>query len=247
MLENSIKDVIGKKLEDGTIEKLVAEQLEKGVLNALDSLFRSYGDVTKVIEDKIKSVMVPYLEEYDYSEYIVKLDSVLLDVLKNCALDNKKMLTNSKELMLPEDRKTIKASELFDIWCKYVAKEVDTTDLEIDYDDGPTYEPVTVRLDVDYNNERSWSLFEHANLILECEHDEEMNFAIPISHYKNDKKENQWSISSDQVKDISSLRHINDFRILLMRLDQAGTKLIMDTDSECDDITPEKEPEATYE
>lgn len=28
-LENSIKDVITKKLEDGTVEKLVSEQLEK--------------------------------------------------------------------------------------------------------------------------------------------------------------------------------------------------------------------------
>ena len=28
-LENSIKDVITKKLEDGTVEKIVAEQLEK--------------------------------------------------------------------------------------------------------------------------------------------------------------------------------------------------------------------------
>lgn len=75
-LENSIKDVIANKLEDGTVEKLVSEQLEKGVTNALDNLFRSYGDITKVIEEKVKSVMVPYLVSYDYSQYIVKLDSV---------------------------------------------------------------------------------------------------------------------------------------------------------------------------
>ncbi|WP_094603439.1 hypothetical protein [Sporomusa silvacetica] len=247
MLENSIKDVIGKKLEDGTIEKLVAEQLEKGVLNALDSLFRSYGDVTKVIEDKIKSVMVPYLEGYDYSKYIVKLDSVLVEVLENCALDNKKMLTNFKELMLPEERKTIKASELYDIWCKYVAKEVETNGLEIDYDDGPTYTPVEVTLNVDYDNDRSWSSFNYATLVFECEHDEEMNFAIRLNRWTGDKEEDQWGIGYDKVKDIASLRRLNDFEILLMRLDQAGTKLIMDTDSESDEITPEEEPEATYE
>ncbi|SUA70143.1 hypothetical protein [Paenibacillus polymyxa] len=74
-LENSIKDVISKKLEDGTVEKLIEQQLEKGVVNALENLFRSYGDVTKIIEEKVKSVMVPYLESYDYSKYIIKLDS----------------------------------------------------------------------------------------------------------------------------------------------------------------------------
>lgn len=28
-LENSIKDVIAKKLEDGTVERVIAEELEK--------------------------------------------------------------------------------------------------------------------------------------------------------------------------------------------------------------------------
>ena len=100
-LENSIKDVISKKLEDGSIEKLVEEQLEKGVSNALSSLFSGYGDVTKVIEKQVKSVMIPYLSQYDYSNYIVKLDSILVDVLKASSLENKKMLENFKDLMLP--------------------------------------------------------------------------------------------------------------------------------------------------
>lgn len=89
-LEDSIKNTIEKKLEDGTVEKLIAEQFENGIANALDSLFRSYGDVTKIIEKKVKEVMVPYLESYDYSDYILKLDSVLVDVLQNTAMENKK-------------------------------------------------------------------------------------------------------------------------------------------------------------
>src|SRR5690606_29777527 len=117
-LENSIKDVISKKLVDGTVEKLVEEHLQKGVTKALENLFSSYGDVTKVIEEQVKSVMVPYLENYDYSEYITKLDSVLVDVLKNTALENKKLLTNFRELMVHEERKEIKITELFEEWKK---------------------------------------------------------------------------------------------------------------------------------
>jgi hypothetical protein len=244
-LENSIKDVIGKKLEDGSIEKLIEEQLEKGVKNALDSLFGRCGDVTEVIEKQVKSVMIPYLERYDYSKYIVKLDSVLVDVLKASSLENKKMLENFKELMLLEDRKTIKTSELFEIWGKYVAENVETDGLEVDFDDRPTYEYVEITLDVNYDDKRSWSSFQYATLALECEHDDKMNFALRISHYDGDK-ENTWDISYDYVKDVGSIRHLNSFEILLMRLSQAGTKLIMDTDSESDDIIPEKEPEASF-
>lgn len=248
-LENSIKDVITKKLEDGSVEKLIEEQLEKGVSNALSSLFGSYGDVTKVIEKQVKSVMVPYLEHYDYSNYIVKLDSVLVEVLKKSSLDNKKMLENFKALLLPEERKTIKVSELFDIWSKYVAEEVETSGLEVNCDDGdPTYETVEITLDVEHDSDskRSWSCFDYATVIFECDHDEKMNFSIRISKYNNSKDEG-WDIEYRSEKGISSLRYLNDFEILLMRLSQAGTKLIIDENSINDEIMPEKEPEATFD
>lgn len=245
-IENSIKDVISTKLEDGTIEKLIGEQLEKGVINALDSLFRSYGDVTKVIEEKVKSVMVPYLEQYDYSKYIVKLDSVLVDVLKSASLENKKLLTNFKDLMQVEEKmKSIKLSELYEKWMDYVAKNVKTDDLEVQYDDGVSYESVDVRFEVDYNESRKWGSFEYAVLTFECEHDEEMNFTISLSKY-NKGSDKGWDIRYDQEHNLKSLRHINEFEILLMKLSQNYTTLIIDEDSGSDDVRPEAEPEATF-
>lgn len=244
-LENSIKDVITQKLEDGTVEKLVAEYLEKGVKNALDGLFRSYGDVTKVIEEKVKSVMIPYLENYNYSQYITKLDSILVDVLKGSALENKKLLENFKELMISEERKVIKVSELFSMWKDYVSKNVDTSDLEVVYDDGVSYQNVDVRLDVDYNEERSWSSLEHAVLAFECEQDEKMNFEIPISRWK-DRKEKTWDINFNGTYDLKSIRRLDDFTIQLMKLSQAYTEVELDTDYESDDVEVEAEPEASF-
>ena len=43
-LEQKITDVINKKLEEGIVEKLIAEQLEAGITNALKSLLGGYGD-----------------------------------------------------------------------------------------------------------------------------------------------------------------------------------------------------------
>ncbi|WP_375104625.1 hypothetical protein ACDZ28_10660 [Paenibacillus sp. RS8] len=245
-LENSIKDVITKKLEDGTVEKLIEQQLEKGVANALDSLFRSYGDVTKVIEDKVKSVMIPFLETYDYSKYIVKLDSVLVDVLQSSALENKKLLENFKDLMIPEELKTIKVTELFERWMLHVAENVETDELEVCYEDGPpSYEYVDVRFEVEYNEERSWSSMKHAVLVFECEHDEKMNYEIRIHTWpKYDK--GVWTIERNSIHDIKSLRHLDKFEMFLMKLQQNGTKLILDSDGESDEVEPEAEPEATF-
>ena len=244
-LENSIKDVITKKLEDGMIEKLIAEQLENGVKNALKDLLGSYGDVTKVIEKQIKSVMIPYLESYDYSGYITKLNSVLVDLLQNTALENKKLLENFKDLMLPEKLETINVTELFERWKKYVEKNVETNGLEVCYEDGPSYEYVDVSFEVDYNEERSWSDMKHAVLVFECEHDKEMNYEIKIHTWPKYDKE-KWTIEYRTVHDLASLRHLDEFSVLLMKLHQNGTKLILDSDGENDEIEPEAKPEPSF-
>jgi len=245
-LENSIKDVMSAKLEDGTIEKLIGEELEKGIVKALDSLLGSYGDVTKVIEKQIKEVMVPYLEGYDYSKYIVKLDSVLVDVLKNSALENRKMLENFKGLMIVDKKvESMKVSEIFKIWSKYVAKNVEISGLEVEYDCGVSYQAVEVSFDVENDDRRSWESFQYATLVFECEHDEKMNFAIRLSRYSNDKNKN-WDMSYIKSHDIRSLRYLNEFEILLMKLDQSNVKIELDKTSGNDDITPDAEPEASY-
>ncbi|QDX94621.1 hypothetical protein EEL30_21505 [Brevibacillus laterosporus] len=245
-IEQSIKDVISKKLEDGTVEKLIEEQLEKGINNALNSLFGSYGDVTKVIEKKVKSVMIPYLESYDYSEYIVKLDSVLTDVLKHSALENKKLLTNFKSLIEPsEHEKSLKVTDLYERWMDYVAKNVNTDDLKIDYDDGVSYEYIDVRFEVDYNENRNWDIYEYAVLSFECEQDKEMNFSIRLSRWK-EGSDKGWNMNFDSVHELSSLRHLKEFEIQLMKLAQNHTKIILDKDYDQDVIQPEAEPEATY-
>lgn len=241
-LENSIKDVISKKIEDGIIEKLISEQLEKGINNALENMFRSYGDVTKLIEEKIKSVMVPYLGSYDYSDYILKLDTILVEILKNTVLDNKQILENFKDLMLPEEIKEIKVSDIFSKWMEYVAKKVNTSGLEVEFDDGPEYEYVDVTMEVVYDEERSWSNFKYATIVLECEHDEDLNREIRISQFMS----YGWEINAGPIANISSLRRIDEFSILLMRLAQSGTKIIIDEDYAEEGVRPDEEPEASF-
>lgn len=245
-LENSIKDVISKKLEDGTVEKLVEEHLEKGVSKALESLFSSYGDVTKVIEEKVKSVMVPYLEGYDYSDFITKLDTVLVEILQSSTIENKKLLGNFKALMMDDGQESIKVSELFDHYIKYVSREVDTDDLEVNYDDGVSYEPVSVEFDVQHDVKYDWSSFKYANLVFTCDHDEEhMNFALQLSKYDHDREEG-WEVRYDREPSIKSLRYLNEFELLLIRLSQHDTRIILDDESDSEEVTPEKEPEASF-
>ena len=244
-LESSINDVIQEKLQDGTIEKLVAEQLEIGVKKALDSLFGSFGCATKEIEKQLKSVMLPYLEKYDYSAYITKLDSVLVDVLKAATVENRVLLGNFKELLSPEQMKEITVTQLFNVWIKHVEEHVEVDGLEIDLDDTPSYEPVTVTFEIVENLERSWSVLSSSKLIFECEHDEEMNFEIPLSRFRSTSNTG-WDISYKTLPTINSLRHLSGFEIFLMRLTQNGTRLIVDESCGDGEAYPDAQPEASF-
>ena len=246
-LENNIKDIISKKLEDGTVEKLIEEQLEKGMNKALESLFGSYGDVTKVIEEKVKSVMIPYLENHDYSRYIVKLDSVLTEVIEKTTADNRKLLSNFKELMtIDTSIKVIKVSELFGKWCKYVEENVETDGLEVDYDDGPSYESVSVTYEFEETEKKDWSKYEKGRIVFECEHDNEMNFCIDLYRWDDIHKTNQWDFDAKTECSLSSLRHIDEFTLYIMSLKQANVKIEIDETDDSEGITPEKEPEASF-
>ena len=242
-LEAAIKSVIDEKMQDGTVERLIAENLEKGINKSMESLLGSWGDVTKVIEGKIKEVMLEQLSSYDYSEYVVKLDSVLTEILQHTALDHKKMLENFKDLMTHHDiPKVVKLSDIFAEWKRHVSKNVETGELEIDYDDEPSYENVEVTMEVEYEDKRSWSSFEYAKVVFECEKDEELNFELRISKFNN----YPWSLSLEMDTSINSLRYLDDFKIYLLKLCQNSAKIEIDDESLEDDVEVDAKPEPDY-
>lgn len=241
-MEKNLHDELEQQLDSGIVEKVLREKFEKCIGDVVEETFR-WGKVKKKIEEKIESAMVSYIERNDFSEYVVKLDSVLTEVVKNASADNAKLLKNFEHLMTPPEAGTIKSSELFEKWREYVAKNVETDGLEVNYDDGVSYEPVEVSLEVEFEEERSWSNFEYAALRFECEHDEKLNFEIRLNRWN---KKKHWNMNYCKDSNISSLRYLDDFSIYLMRLDQACVKLELDTDCEDDEVIPEKEPEPTF-
>lgn len=245
-LDQAILDIVKKKLEDGTATKIIEEEFVKGVQKAMGGLFSSYGDVTKVIESKIKEVMVPFLENHDYQEYIVKLDSVLQDVLKSTTLENKNLLENFKHLMASGGQEDMKVTDLFEMWKDFVCEKVDTNGLDIDYDDSPSYECVDVNYELEEGEEKSWTKYKSATIVFTCEHDEKMNVAIPI-HTWEDIFKDKWYMDYKTPNDIKGIRYLNEFEILLMKMTQFGSKIILDKTHDDDSIRPDAEPEATFE
>ncbi|MGY3748098.1 hypothetical protein ACWN8P_12640 [Vagococcus salmoninarum] len=241
-IEKNIEKTVSEFLKGGNIEVKVEEKLGEAIDKALNDLFGYGGDLKKLLENQINAAIVPAIERHDFSEYVTKLEPVLIKILQETTFENNKVLENFKGLAIADVPKDIKISEIFAEWCKYVAKEVNTDGLEVEYDDEPRYEYVACRFESVLEDGRSWSNFEHGIVRFECEKDESLNVEFNISKYRGDN----WDINLNRVDNLSSLQVLNDFDVYMMNLSNKRTKLILDCEYEEEEVLPDAEPEASF-
>lgn len=246
-MKEELLKIAQESLSDDEVSEIVKDKFKKAFADAVDSAF-SWGDVKDTIKSKITEVMVPYIEKRDFFEFLPKLDTVLTELVNSDAcIGNKQILENFKDLMTEPDVKEIKLTDLFSAWIKFCEKEIDTDNLEICYDDGVSYCPVECTMQYEEEDKPSWSSQQRAVITFENEHDEKLNVEIPISKWVWDSgKEEPYTLTSFSDIAISSLKNLDEFQLLLLRLARAGTAIVIDKDYESGDIYPEKEPEASF-
>lgn len=248
--DEDIRRIMDELMKDGTVDGIIREKVRKGFEDAIDSAFR-WGELKSAIEKRVKEVMVPCIEEYDMGDYIVKLDTVLTDIVNHTGLlDNKKILKNFQRLMSEPEEKEVTLGQIFEMYKKHVAKHMDTTGRAVDFDcDGPCYEAMGVTAGIDEEDDEPWRQFQYATLELEVdeeEQQEELNFSIRLVRWKGDK-EKGYEIIYGVPQSVSGLRSLSDFEIYLLRLSRAGARLLDDEKEDFDEVVAMKEPEPTYE
>ena len=246
-MKEELLKIAQESLSSDEVSDIVKEKFKNALASAVEDAFR-WGDAKHAIEDKVKEVMVPYIENYDFSEYLPKLDSVLTEIVNSdFCIGNKKILENFKKLMLEPEQGEIKLTDLFKAWVKQCEKDIDTDGLDIDYDDGVSYQSVDCEMRFELEDKPSWSSCQRAVITFENEHDEKLNVEIPVSKWIWDSgKEEPYTLSVYKDLMISSLRNLSEFDVLLLRLSRAGTAIIIDKESYYDYIQPEAEPEASF-
>lgn len=240
--EERIAKTVTEKLNDGTVEELVSDALTKALKDSIEEQFRWHGEAKKVVDEKVKEVMVPAIERLDLSKYTVKLDAVLTEVINSTNLvDNKEILGNFKDLMTEPDKDVISLKEVFEKYKEYVSKNVDTSDLKVYTDDGPTYQNVSARLET----ELTTSIFgrRYCDLIFECEDDAKLTKKI---HLYESESNRFHIVRFKRELDINSLRYVDEFDIFMMRLDRAFCDITDIMDMYDDGIEVEAEPEADW-
>ncbi len=245
-LEQVIQETIEKKLQEGIIEKAIGESIEKAVNAVFENMCGYGGEIRKTIKEKVESVMIPYLENHDYSEYILKLDTVLSDVLTRVTSDNRKILTNFATLMPVAKLENVSVEDIFEKWKEYVADHLERDNLEVCFDDEYSYYPVEVTCRLEDDTIRNWSSFKYKKIVMECEAQKDLNVTLELSRFGN--KEN-WNVRGIGEVTYQSLRLLNSFEVFVLSLQQAYTPIeIEDEYQEIEgEVDPKLEPECTVE
>jgi len=247
--EQKIADCVNEKLNDGTVERLIEEKLEKGVSDAISEAFGYGGAAKKLLVSKIEEVMVPVIEKHDFNQYLIKLDSVLTELVNNTSLvDNKVILDNFRRLMKPpvEDFKHFPLSNIYEAYQDYVSKNIDTDNLEVCTDDEPSYYDATTNMEIT-ERERRWfsSIGDEKIIKFTCDEDENMNCELRL---EKSSRDDTYRVDANSVNlDIHSLKNLSEFEILIQQLKRAYAKIEIDMgDSSGDCVEIEATPEASF-
>lgn len=240
--EERIAKAVTDKLNDGTVEELVSDAVTKALKSSIEEQFGWNGDTRKVIDEKVKKVMTPAIERVSLDDYVVKLDAILTEIINSTNLvDNKEILGNFKSLMTEPDKDVISLKDVLEKYKEYVSKNVDTSELEIFTGDGPRYQNVTAEVTVDTRDSIFGGRF--CNLVFKCEEDEKLTKVIHLY----ESRSNRFRITGFKSElDINSLRYVDEFDILMMRLDRAFCDITDIMEMHDDDVEVEAEPEASW-
>lgn len=230
-LEQNLKDCISKEIENGIIEKTITKNLEKCINDSINGLFGYSGVITKTIEKQIESVIIPYLEQYDFSSYLVALDAAMTDILNNCTLDNRTIMNNFKEYVSPLESETITLSEIWDVWCTQCSIKIDNDNVSnLDCDGGLIYCSFKV------TDTKNYLYFSDCKTVkFMCADDESLNVEFEL--IKSNRRDNGYDIDSPLTRaPIRSLRYANDLEILLMKLSTKHHPVIIDKKADSKEV-----------
>lgn len=248
--DEDIKRITEEVLSDGTVEEIIRTKIVKGFESAINDAFK-WGDLEKAIKERVKTVLVPFIETYNMDDYLVKMDTILTEIVKQSALvDNKELLEHFQFMMAVPEEKEIKLSELFKQYKKFVARNVETTGRHASFESGePEYDPIEVEFCFKEEEGRRWSYFRYATvdfMVDEEDQEDELYRTIRLTRYVNDRKEG-WEIRTDTHPDIYSLRYMDEFDLLLSKLQKADVRVIIDDEEDSDSVYPDEKPELTLE
>ena len=251
-LEQIIQESVTEVLSGDSFQTMVQEALQKEIKKSIENAFGYGGEAKKLLDSKIKEVIVPAIERHDFNNYLVKVENVLTDIVNSTNLvDNKVILDNFKDLMCEEELKLgteINITTIFEQWGSYVERTIEGHHLDARFDDGePYYAAIEVKMEVIPQDKYFSSIFDDVTVRFICEEDKDLNFEMKLYKYAN-KNEHYNILATTFSDNIADLRNLDEFEIFISKIKRAQCKVVVDKENDTMELTEfEAKPEWTLE
>lgn len=216
-MEKLITKVFEEKMKDGSIEKIINEKIDDFVKNSLNELFAYNGVIKKQMKEKLEEVMGNVLETSDFSKYVIKLQTLINEVLPETALvDYKRIAQNITEVCgtkQPNSFSSIKMSEIFKKYQEFIGKEtfnIDDIEDRINIDGSSV--SIDCKMELDDEKILKFTLSEE-----DVNNADEYQYLIKLDR----QKDNKYLISyynDFYQKRLSDLRYANSFELFILAL-----------------------------
>lgn len=254
-LDQAILNAVANQIQSPDFEKVIADAVQTKIKKAVEDIFSYNSDVNKLIQNKIKSLLVPSIEAFDMSKYAEKLEAVLDEILAQTTVaETGNLLRNFKGLMCCDVHETVTVSELFEKYNKFVASDIDTSKLDVIHEDGDPYyaSPIT-HVEVTIEKGGFFRKDENPDYIIDftCEEDPKLDrriraytsdYSVEVNGHKVGSP-----FSARHNINVADLRHMDSFELFTQAMYRRFSKIALDTLSEeCDDIEVEDTPEISF-
>lgn len=119
-IESLVQECLTKKLEDGTLERLVDNKIEEALGKVIDDTLNWCGDTYKLIKSKTAQVMSDAIERCNFADHTAKLSEVIDNAFENSSVHQYgRICKNIKELLDNDDVEFGKTINLDSIVSKY--------------------------------------------------------------------------------------------------------------------------------
>lgn len=231
-MEDLIKKVYEEKLQNGSIEKIINDEIDKMVKSTCTSLFEWNGIIKKQMEEKIKDVMSNVIEKTDFSNYTQKLIYIINNTLPNTALADYSKIgelienTCGKKALTYKD--TVKLSNLFKMYCEYIENETfyeSEFEHEIELDDeGDKTAYLDLNMEINPRTKNIKFYIDESDLD-----------PYTQRYYSFEVRKNNSTISIYCDKKVSNLSSISKFEMFLIMLSNNSVKI----DFDCENLRKE--------
>lgn len=220
-LTKEIIEEIDRQEKTGELQEKVRNNVNKLIEEVLKDLTDPWGSAYKTMKNKLEEIMCKSIENYNFSDYLTKFTYIIDEAMKNPIVEDYKRVGKNIKALFGADNipEKITMRQLLEYYRDAMMENsYDSDQVE---DDGEGYG--FIKFTIEQERESYGGTFIFKTLGKDDEEIEDNR--VTISIWEDHFDRGVYHISAHSSNEISSIRYMSAFEIILLSLEQRFVKI----------------------